>query len=1138
MLIARRRVDWLQILVGMGALALVPFLLPLQAQETDSSDADEAELEEEEVQETDEPEVADQGREEVLVVTGSRLVRDEYTSIAPLQIIDSETSREAGLIDAADVIQESTQASGEQIDLTFNGYVLDDGPGASTANLRGLGADRTLILINGRRLAPAGVEGAPSNPDLNLLMPGSLVQRYEVLADGASAVYGSDAIAGVVNVILREDFDGFEFDVFYDLNQHSKIGSTTYTMSWGYNFDRGFMGFGSSVQDVPETTLDDVAFRSNCDRHVERDQSGAIRQKDMFFPTVYKMRWDDCRLGLITSRVSMGAPLYSIYPTPGFTNVGIPGWSDSTYPVPVGIHVLDGDGDGYADFSFRDFDLNGRTGHRSYYPEVKRNNFMAYGEYTMLGDLNLTPFFEVQWARRAIFADSGEPQLFPDVPANNPFNFCNPQAEGGIDCIQTLIDGSAAIFSLPEVREAFLSRWSFLDPIPGGSCDQFFAPFGLTCAEWWLAPVGWYPGMPLQMVPIVSVNGDRNTVDTEVTQSRYVVGASLNLPFMDGIGSLNGWSGQVEAVITRSLGKSSRLGIRGDRLNYALGWYNAAGIPCLADATAPIGFQTRYELTPDVTDGCVPVDMFDPGLYRVGAGVVGDFATKAERDYLFDSRDFDTEINQSLVTAFMSGAMFDLPNGTVIGSYGFEWREDEIVSLPDDVARDGLFFGFFVDYGATGVRTITEHFSEMEFPIFDGGFMRHELIVNLSARNTTDEFFDTQNTWSAKIGWRPNSDWFIRATSGTSFRTPNLRNLFLEGQTGFLTASDPCLIPDDALDPDGNYIEDNDLRDPEIMANCLAAGVDPTRAHNWGFNAYSVEVSTGGAADSLLPENSTSSSIGVVWEQPFTNAFDLYLSWTYYEIEVEDTIISPSLGFILYDCYGFRPGDPTFCDRIAREDDPGTEHYDPLITLVDVSFINRDVERTRGFDFNMRYSQQIEIFDKPIELNIDAVSHRLLERYSLFLESSEDPVEYFSHGDWGYHRWKHSINAGARMYDMLFRWSTRILSPMSHDPEFEDLWSDAQLGGSADTCLGPPDDLLCRDVEDTGRYLLHSLSVNYYGGGGMGLGVGVYNVFNTEPPLIDTAGGVTTLGNRPLGYGYDLTGRSYFLSFTYILAGG
>ena len=109
---------------------------------------------------------------------------------------------------------------------------------------------------------------------------------------------------------------------------------------------------------------------------------------------------------------------------------------------------------------------------------------------------------------------------------------------------------------------------------------------------------------------------------------------------------------------------------------------------------------------------------------------------------------------------------------------------------------------------------------------------------------------------------------------------------------------------------------------------------------------------------------------------------------------------------------------------------------------------------------------------------------------------------------------------------------------MSHDPEFEDLWSDAQLGGTADTCLGPPDDLLCRDVEDTGRYLLHSLSVNYYGGGGMGLGVGVYNVFNTEPPLIDTAGGVTTLGNRPLGYGYDLTGRSYFLSFTYVLAGG
>ena len=147
-------------------------------------------------------EQADDEVEEV-IVTGSRLKRSTYTSVSPLQIITGEVSREAGLIDAGEILQESTAAGGVQIDLTFQGFVLDNGPGAVTVDLRGLGADRTLVLINGRRMAPAGVEGAPSSPDLGLI-PGLLVQQYDQLLDGASSVYGSDAIAGVVKRHLVE----------------------------------------------------------------------------------------------------------------------------------------------------------------------------------------------------------------------------------------------------------------------------------------------------------------------------------------------------------------------------------------------------------------------------------------------------------------------------------------------------------------------------------------------------------------------------------------------------------------------------------------------------------------------------------------------------------------------------------------------------------------------------------------------------------------------------------------------------------------------------------------------------------------------------------------------------------------------
>ena len=158
---------------------------------------------------------ANTGTVEEVVVTGSRLRSSTYSSISPLQIIDAEFQREVGLIDATEILQNSTNAGGQQIDLTFNGFVLDNGPGSTTISLRGLGANRTLVLMNGRRLAPSGVEGAPSAPNISLV-PQLMISRYENLLDAGSSIYGSDAIAGATNIITRKDFDGLEVQVFAD----------------------------------------------------------------------------------------------------------------------------------------------------------------------------------------------------------------------------------------------------------------------------------------------------------------------------------------------------------------------------------------------------------------------------------------------------------------------------------------------------------------------------------------------------------------------------------------------------------------------------------------------------------------------------------------------------------------------------------------------------------------------------------------------------------------------------------------------------------------------------------------------------------------------------------------------------------
>jgi len=128
------------------------------------------------VEQIEEDEFADEEDGEI-VVTGSRLRRSEFSSASPLQVIDGEFARDLGLVDAADLLGQTTVVQGQQITTglsTSAGNLSENGPGSATASLRGLNPGRSLVLINGRRLAPAGVRGAPSAPDLNLI-PGTLL---------------------------------------------------------------------------------------------------------------------------------------------------------------------------------------------------------------------------------------------------------------------------------------------------------------------------------------------------------------------------------------------------------------------------------------------------------------------------------------------------------------------------------------------------------------------------------------------------------------------------------------------------------------------------------------------------------------------------------------------------------------------------------------------------------------------------------------------------------------------------------------------------------------------------------------------------------------------------------------------------
>ncbi len=201
-------------------------------------------------QTSDEQAVEKENAEEVtqlekVTVTGSLLRRAEYNSASPIQIITADTNVSLGQIETAEFLQKSSVAAGAtQISHQFGAYVTEGGVGAQTLSLRGLGANRTLVLLNGHRPGPAGTRGQVGAFDLNVI-PSSIVQRVELLKDGSSSIYGSDAVAGVANVITRKSIDSPEVTV--SMRTPFNRGGEVYSISaaTGWNFTDGSIVFAA-----------------------------------------------------------------------------------------------------------------------------------------------------------------------------------------------------------------------------------------------------------------------------------------------------------------------------------------------------------------------------------------------------------------------------------------------------------------------------------------------------------------------------------------------------------------------------------------------------------------------------------------------------------------------------------------------------------------------------------------------------------------------------------------------------------------------------------------------------------------------------------------------------------------------------
>lgn len=205
------------------ALCLVAFAIPQTALAADEDD-EEAIVEE-------------------IVVTGSRVKRSDFNSSSPITVITGQSILESGFGDIGEALRNSVTAG----TAGFNQSAILSGGGSTSIDLRNIGQSRVLVLINGKRVASFADSLANQAVDLTFI-PNALIERVDILRDGASAVYGSDAISGVVNVILKERFEGVEAGVTTGISGEGDAERYSANVAIGATSDRGSIMMGGEYR--------------------------------------------------------------------------------------------------------------------------------------------------------------------------------------------------------------------------------------------------------------------------------------------------------------------------------------------------------------------------------------------------------------------------------------------------------------------------------------------------------------------------------------------------------------------------------------------------------------------------------------------------------------------------------------------------------------------------------------------------------------------------------------------------------------------------------------------------------------------------------------------------------------------------
>ena len=1066
-----------------------------------------------------------------IVVTGSRLRRNAANAPTPLIQVSQEEILSTGQTSVIDYLATIPALQNSTVPSDTTGSSLNTG-GLSLANLRSLGANRTLTLVDGRR--HVGSSGGELSVDVDTI-PRLLIQNVEIVTGGASSVYGADAVSGVLNFILKKDFEGLEIDANYGQINDNGEASRRISGLVGKNF------FDDRLNVYAHAEYEKVDNVDSMD--IDWIRRGPIRLGIDADPT--NNPYD----GLLDAGVFYGVNRLDIVPWGQTTLGNLQQPSDLTNPNVPYQECYDGGDFTYAANCF------GIMPGKTYWYEGDSARLANFGQrvgntginrpYNIGGDG--MPLGEVAGFSRVPQSESQRYQVGTNFRVTDEINF---HASAKYVAEETYMRGQRTFFDVDldngsygaaETNSiwgtsAFDLRWQDNAFLPQSVKDAIAGNMITIYAP----PTADGPGAVIgtEALPIARhtfFGPERSQANTRDLQ-RYVIGFNGD---HGQSGFVKSWTwdlaytyGKVEIENIERAVDTQRMALAADAVFDAGGILGTPGaIVCRstllqAQGATFLADRHRLDANGDPTnlldtdygrnsvDDCTPLNIFGAGNQSAEA-----------LDYV-DASVLVQEMNeQHQAIGSVSTELWDLWGAGNIGfAIGGEWRK-EATSATGRSASAGdrlLFLNTGADFPEASYES-KEVFTELAVPLFRDSMLGEYAELSGSYRWANYSTVGNVDVYGVNLVYRPIRDITFKTSFNTSVRVPNLAENFSPyGQTFANNFVDPCATASIA------GLDDQEIKANRVK-NCTAlaaeqgldfdfAGDTATNTDDFRPNYTSGIAGVQGGNPSLQPEESESFTFSTVLQPRFVPG--LTLSLDYYEIRIDKVIASVSAAGIAANCVSGAELNMDACDSIFRNntDIPfgvGAPSGDAIGGFIERSF-NYAALETRGLDFSALYSWDTADWGK----NWGSFDWRLngswLIEQKQFLNES-DPGDYDELAA--------SIGLdGASVYPRV-----RMASSLSWRPN--DTWNvnwTADWQSAANIVRGRDfinnADSRLVDQMDTGNFVRHDLTVRYNVRDDLTLRAGVVNLFDAEQRDIL---GTTIYSN------YDPYGRRFFIGLNF-----